>query len=255
MRTKGPLLLMAVFLIGLGAFIMWGATLLFAIAVPMGIFMALLSLFAAGFGVYFIAKTMGHLGSIRQLVYRSRHEYIRLDKLSAHDVRALENELVAVKKWTRKNMAFGLVFIVLACLVPVRFLGLHNFMHSLSSGNGHETLVQHTGGLILFAVVFCIEAFLLYNATTDRKNIMTDLRELQKIKLRGKVKGIDTEKFDRSKGTLVVNVEGMELEREINPQFDTRFETGTEVEVNLAIHSQTILGIEPVAIKDFDHYR
>src|SRR5688500_17362676 len=114
MRTKGPLLLMAVFLILLGAFIMWGATIMLGIAVPPGVLFVLLSFFFIGFCISFIATVVKHFGSVADLSQGRRNEYIKLDRMTGNDIEKLEQELVSVQKWVRKNLAFGVFFLLIS---------------------------------------------------------------------------------------------------------------------------------------------
>jgi hypothetical protein len=165
--------------------------------------------------------------------------------LTFSDEARLRQQLAIVSRWTRRNLVIGVLFLLVAFLVPVRYIGLREFLRYSSSGGGYETLVRHSGGLLVFFLVGTVEGFLVYASRKERDRIKRDLEEKVKVILDGKVKGIDRSRFSTGPGNLVVQVGDMELDTfEIDSKFPRGHYRGVPVKVAIALHSQVVLAVE-----------
>jgi hypothetical protein len=241
MRTKGPLILVSIFLIAFGLFICWGGSILLRGASVGAVFFFAIGLGSMWAGCYFLRRVFLHFVSANKLPSSVMEQFHETITLSEGDEFMLKAQFVKVNKWMKRNIIFGILFLLIAFTVPSGFLGLHAMMNFSASGGGYDTLAQRTSGEVLITVVGIIEGFLIWFFIREREKLQTDLEKRTKVRLAGVVKGIDKERFAVT-GNLVIGVGDMELDS-LEVSTGTRFTKGTKVNVEVAIHSLVILSV------------
>lgn len=155
-----------------------------------------------------------------------------------------------INKWDKSfaiQLFAGLSIAIVIYFVPVKYLGLRQFIHYVTDGDGNETMASSFGYLrvtfclIFISLLFSIEFFLV------RNGLKKDIISGEMITVKGKVLQVFRDKNDNNQLKTNLTIGKMELEG-VEIAENTSFKKGEAVNVDIAYRSLQPIGISKINI-------
>jgi hypothetical protein len=208
------------------------------------IFMIIIGAFITLLAVYTLYKIYRYFRVSSQFTHRVKHEFIPVEKMTAHELVLVQNEMNDIKTSFFRYVALGVGMVCIAVIVPFKYTSFHNYADHHNDLAGNETVLDKMGVWPFVALAVLVSLIFIFILRTDIRKLKKDQEEQKKTKIKGKIILIEKKEKEPEYDMITIEAEGITFEQLERRRIEHVFRKNNLVEMEVTVNAQFVLSLK-----------